>query len=312
MAAIDVDELFARTLEGDYEDDAPWQAVHDLRRIGTRQVFDKAAKWAESAAPLMRARGIDVLAQLGRTAKHPTNSFPEESYAIVTKALQQERESTPLNSAISALGHLDDARAIPLLAAFRSHPNAEIRFSVACALGSFPNDALSIEALLALMEDADEQVRDWATFGLGVLGDEDSAVIRDSLYQWLNDSNADVHEEALVGLAKRHDPRSLPTLIDALERPNISNRVVEAAYTLLGMDDDCKDWSGLDYANALRQRFPAESTISGQYSHELKTGVFQFTTTKFYGRYLRSSGSVLGSPACINDPASPVHSSVRT
>ena len=77
MAAIDIDELFDRTLQGDYDDDAPWGAVNALRRIGTRQVFEKAAEW----------------------------------------------------------------------------------FSVACALGSLPNDALSVATLLTLMEDADEDVR---------------------------------------------------------------------------------------------------------------------------------------------------------
>jgi HEAT repeat protein len=259
MTESDIDQLFARTLEGDYEDDAPWEAVHALRRIGTRQVFDKAAEWVESSAPLQRARGINVLAQLGKTAERPTNSFPLESYAVVTKALQQERELQPLNSAIAALGHLDDVRAIPLIAAFHAHPSAEIRFSAACALGSFPNDGLSVATLLALMEDADDEVRDWATFGLGVLGDEDSAEVRDALYRRLSDSNTDVREEALVGLAKRHDMRSLAAVIDELEQPAISRCIVEAAYTLLGMDNDRKDWSGRDYADALRQRFRTSS-----------------------------------------------------
>jgi HEAT repeat protein len=255
MAATDIDALFARTLEGEYEDDAPWEAVQALRRMGTRPVFDKAAEWAESAEPLVRARGVDVLAQLGKTAEHPANSFPEESYAAVVKALQREQHLQPLDSALAALGHLDDDRAVPLLAAFRSHGSPEIRFTVACSLGSYPNDALSVANLLAMMEDADGKVRDWATFGLGVLGDVDSAQIRDALFRRLDDSNEDVREEALVGLAKRHDTRSLPMLIDALQQPAISRRVVEATYTLLGMDDDRKDWSGQDYVNALRERF---------------------------------------------------------
>ena len=255
MAAADIDELFARTLEGDYEDEAPWEAVNALRRLGTREVFDKAAKWAESANPLVRARGIDVLAQLGKFSEPHANSFPEESYAVVTRALRHETELQPLDSAIAALGHLDDPRAIPLIAAFRSHPDSEIRFTVACALGSFPNDALSVESLLFLMEDSDHKVRDWATFGLGVLGDADSDEIRDSLYRKLGNSNVDVREETLIGLAKRHDTRSLATLIEALEQPTMTRRIIEAAYTLLGMDDDRKDWSGQDYANALRERF---------------------------------------------------------
>lgn len=47
----------------------------------------------------------------------------------------------------------------------------------------------------------------------------------------------------LVGLAKRHDARILPTVIDALERPAITDRIIEAAYTILHLEDDEKDWS---------------------------------------------------------------------
>lgn len=196
-----------------------------------------------------------MLAQLGKTAEHPTNSFPEESYAVVTKALERERELWPLNSAIAALGHLDDARAVPLIAAFQSHPSSEIRFSVACALGSFPNDTISVNTLMTLLEDTDDDVRDWATFGLGVLGDHDSPELRDALCRKLKDPDEDVREEAMAGLAKRLDTRILPSLIDGLGQPEPSGRVIEAAYTLLGMDEDNQQWSRSDYVSALRQRF---------------------------------------------------------
>jgi len=255
MTDGDIDELFAQTLKGDYDDDKPWNAVQSLRRIGTRQVFDKAVERMESAEPLERARGLDVIAQLGKTAEHPSNSFPQESYDVVVKALQRERELQPLNSAISALGHIDDHHAVPLIAAFHSHPSEEIRFTVACALGCFPNEPLSVQTLLALMEDADADVRDWATFGLGVLGDQDSPEIRQALSRRVNDEDVDTREEALVGLAKRHDTRILPQLIHELEQPSISYRVVEAAHTILGFDSDQEELSGQDYARTLRERF---------------------------------------------------------
>jgi len=255
MTGRDIDELFAQTLQGDYDDHEPWDAVQSLRRIGTRQVFDRAVEWIESADRLERARGLDVIAQIGKTAEHPSNSFPQESFDAVVKAVQRERELQPLNSAISALGHIDDSRAVPLIAPFHSHQSAEIRFTVACALGSFPNDPLSVRTLLTLMDDADADVRDWSTFGLGVLGDQDSPEIREALCQRLHDEDVDTREEALVGLAKRHDTRILPQLIHELEQPSISYRVVEAAYTILGFDEDQKEWSGQDYARLLRERF---------------------------------------------------------
>jgi len=105
------------------------------------------------------------------------------------------------------------------------------------------------------MEDTDADVRDWATFGLGVLGDHDSQETRDALFHRLNDEDVATREEALVGLAKRHDTRILPQLIHELQQPSISYRVAEAAYTILGFDKDQEEWSGQEYARLLRQRF---------------------------------------------------------
>lgn len=252
---MDTDDLFAMTLCGDYDDDAPWDAVQSLRRLGTREIFDRAADWVQSAEPLKRARGLDVLAQLGKTVEHPVNSFPQECYVLVSKALQSEREFQPLRSAIAALGHLDDPRAVPLLAPLHTNPRAAIRFDLACALGSFPNDTLSVKTLLTLMDDVDSDVRDWATFGIGVLGVQDSPEIRESLYRRLNDSDPDTSEEAVVGLAKRHDLRVLPKLIELLTPASMSSRALEATCMLLELNHDCEGWSAQEYVTALRQRF---------------------------------------------------------
>jgi HEAT repeats len=259
MPQADIQLLFQRTLEGDYEDEKPWDAVRELRHLGTREVFDVARQWCGSTDPLRRARGLDVIAQLGKTVEHRSNSFPDESYFVVSTLIANEQELRPLSSAIAALGHLDDPRGVPLIAQFQSHPDSEIRFNVTCALGSFPNEPLSVEALIRLIDDEDEDVRDWATFGLGVLGDQDSTEIREALVGALNDSNEDVREEALVALAKRHDLRALSPLLRALEGDCISMCVIEAAYTLLGFEAERKDWATSDYASALRQRFPDAS-----------------------------------------------------
>jgi HEAT repeat protein len=255
MSKADIQQLFTETLGGDYEDAAPWAAVRKLRQLGTREVFDVATRWCSSTDPLMRTRGIDVLAQLGQTVEHPANSFPDDSYSVVANLLTGESDVRPLNSAIAALGHLDDPRAVPLISQFRSYPNAETRFAVACALGSFPNDPLSVGTLLTLMADSAEDVRDWATFGVGVLGDADSSTVRDALVRAVNDSNENVREEALVALGKRQDKRALAPLLVALKQPAVTDRVIEAAYTLLGLDSDRKDWNSQDYANALNERF---------------------------------------------------------
>ncbi len=258
MAVEQIDELFARTLAGGYDDHASWDAVHVLRRIGSREVFGWAAEWCNSEDPLQRARGADVLAQLGKTAGHPSNSFPEDSYLVISRMLRRENHEWPLRAAIAALGHLGNPLAVPLIIEnqFHFHPSAAVRFSVSFALGSFANDPEAIAVLLLLMEDADDDVRDWATFGLGVLGESNCDEICDALFRRVGDSNEDVREEAMVGLGKRKDERVLPSLIVELQQPNVTDRVIEAADEMLGMEEDRKDWSGDDYVAALRERFP--------------------------------------------------------
>ncbi len=255
MTTQEIDALFAQTLTGNYDDEAAWEAVCALRRVGTKEVFDKAAEWCESTNPLIRARGVDVLAQLGKTVEHPSNNFPEESYSVITGLLQRETEPRPLAAAIAALGHLDNPRAVPLIINFHSHPNPEVRFDVAFALGCFPNETLSVETLLHLMKDTEGDVRDWATFGLGVLGDNASPEILDALVERMSDSDEDVREEAMVGLGKRKDRRVLSVLLSALEKPNVTDRTIEAAYKMLDVQNECEGWKGADYAAALRERF---------------------------------------------------------
>ena len=71
----EIEDLFAQTLVGDYEGERPWEAVWKLPLIGSRKVFDHAAQWCGSEEPLVKARGLDVLAQLGKTVEHPRNTF---------------------------------------------------------------------------------------------------------------------------------------------------------------------------------------------------------------------------------------------
>jgi HEAT repeat protein len=255
MAQQEIDNLFAQTLQGSYDDDAAWNAVRELRRLGSREVFERAALWCKEKDPLRRARGADILAQLGKTAHHPKKSFPDESFAAISTMLENEQDVRPLSSAIYALGPIGNEWAIPMITAHQSHPDADVRFAVGYALGSFASHPNAVVSLLVLVQDMDEEVRDWATFNLGVIGDADSPKIRDVLCHALGDSNNDVREEAMVRLGKRKDARVLEALIAELEQPEMTDRIREAACEMLNMQADQPDWSALDYVEALRHRF---------------------------------------------------------
>jgi HEAT repeat protein len=254
VGAENIQKLFARTLEGGYDDDDPWDAIQALRTLGTREVFEVAASWCESDAPLMRTRGADVIAQLGKSVEHPSNSFPVESFKAISRMVETERDVRALASALFALGHLGNVAAVPHIASRAAHGDAGVRYAVAFALGCYPNEPKTIEVLTTLTSDAEGSIRDWAIFGVGVLGDADTAAVRDALAARLFDTDGDAREEALVGLAKRHDERALPCLVELLRQPDPSDRVLESASLMLDMSDQ-PEARASDYLQELERRF---------------------------------------------------------
>lgn len=253
MKSNEIQALFAQTLLGHYDDEESWAAVQALRREGSREIFEFAASWCKSGDALKRARAADVLCQLqgAGTREHP---FRHDSYLLVTRMIEGEQDVAVLHSAITGLGHLGDAGAVPLMLRYPDHADRDVRFAVAFALGCLSSDENSVRGLLQLTADADEGVRDWAVFGLAYSA-ADSAEIRDALFRCLEDADEDVREEAAVGLGKRRDLRLIPKLLAWLEEPGLNVRAAEAAAALLELDPEPDDWEATDYRAAIQSRF---------------------------------------------------------
>jgi HEAT repeats len=266
MTSYEMQQLFSQTLLGDYEDEAPWDAVSALQRDGNREIFETAAWWLKESVPLKRARAAAILAQLrmfSNTEQAPNEPkwlFRDETFPLLVEMLEREENPMVLGSGIAALGHLYNEAGVPIIVKYKDHPDRDVRFSVACALGHFPNHSLAVATLIPLTRDEDSDVRDWSVFGLGVLGSLDSPEIREALLQRLSDSDEDVREEAAVGLGKRQDLRLLPTLRGMLAMPELEVRVAEATSAMLGLTDDPEEWEAEDYKKALDEAFgPAAS-----------------------------------------------------
>lgn len=90
-------------------------------------------------------------------------------------------------------------------------------------------DEKSIQVLIELSEDEDEDVRNWATFGLGSQIEVDTKEIRDSLFKRLDEEDDEIRGEALVGLSVRKDKRVLDPLLKELTGEWVGVLVVEAA-----------------------------------------------------------------------------------
>jgi HEAT repeat protein len=263
MESGEIQILFAQTLLGDYESEEPWAAVSALRMDGSREIFEYAAAWWRSDDPLKKARAAAILCQLRRTGladmpDAPEWIFRDESYELIASTLENEQDPIVLESAISALGHLHNPNAIPIILRYPNHPNQDVRFAVACALGSFPDDPHSVGGLVNLTSDSCSDVRDWAVFGLGVQGNSDSPAIREALYRCLNDADDDVREEAAVGLGKRRDKRLIPALRAMLNNSEITDRIAEATTELLDLAEAPREWAPADYKAALSAKFSLE------------------------------------------------------
>ena len=103
-----------------------------------------------------------------------------------------------------------------------------MREATAHALGGRDEPA-AIDALRLLTTDADRDVRNWATFGLGSQCESDSSEIRESLVARLADDDGEVRGEALVGLARRRDERAVAAIGAELARPEVTMLAIEAA-----------------------------------------------------------------------------------
>lgn len=212
----------ALTLEGDERD----KVVSILHWRGTLDVLEAARELCESAAPAERELGADILGQLGV----PQRTFPNECFHLLAHTLDRESLSGVLESIAFAFGYLRDARSIEYLLRLKNHARSEVRFAVAWALPH--EDERAITGLIELSADPDEDVRDWATFGLGTQIETDTSAIRDALAARLVDPHNDTRAEALVGLAKRRDEQALHPLMAELARRQFGWLAVEAAAEL--------------------------------------------------------------------------------
>jgi HEAT repeat protein len=238
------DDLITRALalDGDDEndDDEYWAIVLELQRRGDRETFAAARALCLQESDDARCLGVSVLARLGSEEDRP---FLEETLPLLRLLCDEQASDDLLAVAVGALGLLGDPRGAPSVLAQRSHPSAMVRLAVAQSaegVGGEPPDPDVLAAVMLLMEDDDDAVRDWATFSLGSLFEADSPRIRSALYARIDDPDEGVSAEALAGLAARDDERVVGRIQERLEAaieqpfedPHVEDLIVESAARL--------------------------------------------------------------------------------
>jgi HEAT repeat protein len=215
------------------ESDDYWAYVRALHFRSGTTVFEKAVALCSSSDPLARSVGADILSQLGTGEGVAEFPFADDS-APVLVTLLDDGEPLVSMSALYALGHL--GRGAPAdLARLASHSSEGVRCALAYALGGRTDD-ISIATLIGLSADNDVDTRDWATFALGTLSQEDSPAIRDALALRLTDSEDEVRGEAMLGLAKRLDTRATQPILRELGETDVLTLAIEAAEEMPSAD----------------------------------------------------------------------------
>jgi len=208
--------------------DARWKRVSKLHERGSREVFATASRLLSSRRPVEREVGADVLGQLGFNDSYP---FKAASVPKLRRLIREDKNPDVKAAALRALGFLGAWQALVRAGKMADHPNARIRLALAQALAT-PDDPCPqevIDLLVRLTRDRNGDVRDWACFALGTQCSADGTAIRDALTDRMQDRHRDCREEAILGLARRRDPRAVGPLLGALTSKSVGRLSVEAA-----------------------------------------------------------------------------------
>jgi len=219
MTEREVAESAERALSLD-DDSARWDIVAKLQADPGHAAFDAAERLCGAGEAKQRLMGADILGQVGFTREGGARvgPFRDEAMRVLLDLVEREEDPEVLESVCTAFGHLNDPRAIGPLVRLRTHPDADIRFSVAFGLLALP-EREALDALIQLSADPDVSVRDWATFGLGRQNEEDFPELREALVARIDDPDEQTRAEALYGLAVRGDRRALGPLLIWRENP---------------------------------------------------------------------------------------------
>jgi hypothetical protein len=201
----ELDELVAAARVEWLDEDDEWKPhVCALAERGTVEVLHAMAALDGDPDPAIRELGAYVVGQLGAD----TPSLPAEQEAqLLQVGSAADDDPRVLVAVACGFGHLGEPWGEQWLLNHRAHPDAEVREAVAFALGGRHGDA-ALAALIELSRDSEAAVRDWATFALGTLAEQNSPALRDALAARLDDSDEDTRLEAIHGLALRGDHRA--------------------------------------------------------------------------------------------------------
>jgi hypothetical protein len=243
-----------------------WDNMHELRSRDNEYVLNRAIELTKSNNEKEKIIGIHVLAQLGSKID---NLKPHKniSLKVFFGLLKRELSEKVLENLLISIGHnnsdLSEERSA-ILVQFINHKNYKIRYACAFALLFIENEH-SIESLIKLSDDRCSQIRNWATFGLSNIENEDKRIV-DALWNRVNDSHEETRYEAILGLTKKKAP-SIRKIIDReFDQGNCGSMIFECIYEL-------KDLSYITRLETLYNNCFSDENINKDWLNDLKNAI---------------------------------------
>jgi HEAT repeat protein len=264
------DELIQLLLSFDYDDDEYWNTLDVLHFRGNKDVLDSARQLCQSIIPNERVVGVDILMKIGDSSrmlreakefianilpeddntvylrKHhesvirqlsdiigDSREYPKEAISELLPMLDSEQEAKVMQEVVTALGWYIEYHEsiIEKLAILVKHPDNEVRYALAMSIKV--NHPIAIRTLITLSGDTDEEVRNWSTFALATLTNNENLLvdlpeIRETLYARMYDKYDIVRYEAFRGLVDRNDERVVEEILTEILTETIDDVFADA------------------------------------------------------------------------------------
>jgi HEAT repeat protein len=226
------EKLFSNLINKNLEEDDYWENIRELRTRPSNNVYEKSYELATSKNLNHKSVGILILAQLGFNPRFNES----KTISLFFNLLDSNQENEILENILYSIGHNNSnltQEQINILSKFYNHEVIKVREALVSTLLAVNNP---IEVLIHLSQDSEDQIRDWATFGIGSQLDNTSPEILEALWKRTKDSNDEVRAEAIVGLVNRKVPEVKKIILNILMSGNFGTLEMETIQDLEDKD----------------------------------------------------------------------------
>jgi HEAT repeat protein len=211
-----------------------WNNISELRKRATKDIYHQAFELAKSQSDKKIIIGIDVLAQLGFDPR----IRQQKTINLYFDLLENNQNDKVLFALFFGISHNNEnltKKQVSKLIEFKDSKNNDVRYSLVSALSGIENQ-MALETLIELSEDKYSSIRNWATFGIGTLSEENNDRIINALWKRTKDKHQETKLEAIVGLANRNQVSVKENIIDELKNGEYGSLLFEAIETLKDKD----------------------------------------------------------------------------